>query len=327
MAKQTKKKAVRGRTPRRRTSPRVARTESAAPFKAPAARPEGTKRTSLSRWILPAALLFVVSGIAGSFIGIQVKSRPTFALKTEYNFGSTVQGRIFDKSFSFENIGTKALVIKELRASDGSVNAIVGSGNPPVSIPPGGSSELKVTLHTVGKVGPLDDAVTVVTNDPRQPERIVDVKANVTLPVGAASHPEFRELKEIVKGDCVSCHVTPGVGKKGKELYEAACAVCHGMQGEGRVAPPLNQAGVTMRDENSLTDTISKGTGNMPGYLQGTAESGPYDKVQIASLVKFIKAWQKNFQSPPPMGHPGMMPPMHAPNAPAPKPINQAIIN
>jgi len=171
----------------------------------------------------------------------------------------------------------------------------VGSAKPPVTIKPGDSSDIKVTIKTAGKSGAMTKTITVVTNDPREPNRAMNLTSTVVLPAGAMSHPEFKGAQEILRGQCMSCHVTPGIGKKGAVLYEAACAMCHGDQGEGKTAAALNQPGMAQRDDKAVFEIIAKGiqARGMPGFLKGEVESGPYDKAQLESLVTFIKGWQR----------------------------------
>ena len=163
-----------------------------------------------------------------------------------------------------------------------------------MTVEPGKSNDIKVTINTAGKSGALQKTITVVTNDPKEASRVMNLTATVILPPGAMSHPEFKGAQEILKGQCMSCHVTPGLGKKGAALFKEACAMCHGDRGEGNTAGPLNQPGIVVRDDKVLFDMIAKGlqTSGMPGFLKGEVENGPYDKEQLDSLVKFIKAWK-----------------------------------
>lgn len=68
--------------------------------------------------LVAAALLVAVSaGAFGALIGIRVKARPTLSFKPEYDFGKVIQGRVLEKTFAFDNTGSKPLIIQQLKTS------------------------------------------------------------------------------------------------------------------------------------------------------------------------------------------------------------------
>ncbi|MFN8481582.1 MAG: c-type cytochrome [Anaerolineae bacterium] len=98
------------------------------------------------------------------------------------------------------------------------------------------------------------------------------------------------------------CRVPPGVimpprpteaPKMGAALYAERCAVCHGDQGEGKgkVGTSLNGPEfLSTVSDALLTDAIANGREGTT--MSPWAKNGLDDK-QIASLVQYIRKWQK----------------------------------
>lgn len=105
-------------------------------------------------------------------------------------------------------------------------------------------------------------------------------------------------VAKIFTGKCRSCHVTPGIGKKGKELFDVSCEMCHGRAGAQRLKElpgiKLNKAFLTSISNKTLYHLIATGTPDlkkwqmMPGFLK--KNGGPLTKSQVLSLVKYLKS-------------------------------------
>jgi hypothetical protein len=91
------------------------------------------------------------------------------APKIEFNskvfeFGEIPEGQKVDYVFKIMNKGKKDLLIRSTKASCGCTAANTGSN----MIQPGGSTDLKVSFDSQGKVGMQTKTITVISNDPNQ---------------------------------------------------------------------------------------------------------------------------------------------------------------
>jgi hypothetical protein len=96
-----------------------------------------------------------------------------------FNFGTITQGQSVDYIFQFKNTGKSDLVIRKTKASCGCTVI-----NPSKSLlKPGETADLKVKFNSTGKLNRQNKSITVITNDPSQPQ----VTLRVTGMVEAAS--------------------------------------------------------------------------------------------------------------------------------------------
>jgi len=148
--------------------------------------------------------------------------------ETKHDFGKAWQGENLQNIFTFTNGGQSPLEITSVRASCGCTAAIVskatGSENPageqngsnpaPGGNPlyaqghqaagarqtfaPGESGSIKVTFRTAGKVSHAGSTVSVYSNDPRTPTTMLQVSANVLVPVEV--RPTIVRFNRVGKG-------------------------------------------------------------------------------------------------------------------------------
>lgn len=87
----------------------------------------------------------------------------------------------------------------------------------------------------------------------------------------------------------------------GRKLYASACAGCHGSRGEGGEGPALNNAVLLGAATDSyLVETISRGRRGtaMQGFLKPSVVRPALSAEQIASVVVFIRSWEKSAGQP-----------------------------
>ncbi|MFQ5455265.1 MAG: DUF1573 domain-containing protein [Nitrospirota bacterium] len=199
--------------------------------------------------------------------------------KDRYDFGRITQGKIVEHIFRFVNIGNEDLIIKEVNTSCGCTAALISSE----TIKPDEEGEIQISYNSEARSGKVTRKITVVSNDPVEPEKELVINAYVD----ASMHEGFKSGDSLFSERCGSCHAEPAEGKKGKELYEAVCHFCHGIRGEGKTAPPL--IGKWRVGEKSLRDTIMKGVAGteMPAF--GKKNGGPLYDEQIESLLSYIR--------------------------------------
>lgn len=89
-----------------------------------------------------------------------------------YNFGTVETGEIVKHDFVLKNTGKNDLHIRKTRASCGCTVATLDKE----VIKPGESSKISIKFNTKGRTGSQRKTVTVITNDPRNPTSVLEVK-------------------------------------------------------------------------------------------------------------------------------------------------------
>jgi mono/diheme cytochrome c family protein len=148
---------------------------------------------------------------------------------------------------------------------------------------PGKQGTLRVVFDTTGKSGNLVRNIYLVTNDPLNPQKSVQVKGNIDNYHRLAG-AGFQPANLFNKG-CVSCHGDRGKGKLGDELYTSLCAFCHRTGGS---AVALDNTFKGSRQPAALRQKIGSGIGKMPGFA--IAHGGPLAEKQVESLVGYLSA-------------------------------------
>ena len=95
---------------------------------------------------------------------------------TEYDFGVVKEGDMVTTNFVLTNIGKKDLEIRKTKANCGCTVSEPEKDH----LKPGESTNIKVTYNSAGKKGTETKEVTVFSNDPSGPARVLKIKANVT---------------------------------------------------------------------------------------------------------------------------------------------------
>ena len=208
-------------------------------------------------------------------------------------------------NFVVTNVSEQPVLITRLRTSCGCTVAQLPST--PYKLDPGSHVSIAVTLNLRGKIGTLAKTVTVETS---AGNKTLLVRANIphapaaALPVSTAlssARPSpkvsndramniqnaLADRQAIFKGDCASCHVTPGTGKTGAELFTVSCGICHEAEHRAAMVPDL-KVPRGPRDTAFWQTWITRGK---PGTLMpafAAAHGGPLTPEQIASLTAFL---------------------------------------
>ena len=95
--------------------------------------------------------------------------------ETKHDFGKVKEGNIVEYTFSFLNTGKEILKINDVRTSCGCTAALVSSER----LEPGAEGTLKVELDTKNRSGKMSRTITIQSNDPRDPTKILTVYADV----------------------------------------------------------------------------------------------------------------------------------------------------
>jgi uncharacterized cupredoxin-like copper-binding protein len=95
--------------------------------------------------------------------------------ETQYNFGQVVEGKVVDHVFSFANDGDQKLTIKEVKNSCGCTAALLTKKE----LAPGEKGELKVELNTANRSGKMTRNITIISDDPKEPQKNLTIFAEV----------------------------------------------------------------------------------------------------------------------------------------------------
>jgi len=95
--------------------------------------------------------------------------------ETQHDFGKVNEGDMVEYTFSFANKGSSVLTIKDIKTSCGCTAALVSQDN----INPGQEGTLKVELNTKNRSGKMSRTVTISSNDPKDPSKILTIYADV----------------------------------------------------------------------------------------------------------------------------------------------------
>jgi mono/diheme cytochrome c family protein len=194
-------------------------------------------------------------------------------------------------SFSLTNVTDNEVIINAVRTSCGCTVAKVP--NLPWHIPAGSNGTFEIVADLRGKSGILSKTVTV---DSSAGYRFLTVR--VSIPAGPASsnaladrarnmQVAMADRQAVFRGDCATCHLHPGMGRRGEELYHAVCGVCHEAEHRASMVPNLRALGHPT-DAEFWREVISKGKSNtlMPAF--SVAEGGPLADDQVQSLVDYL---------------------------------------
>jgi hypothetical protein len=98
-----------------------------------------------------------------------------------YNFGSVTNGVPVTHTFKIRNAGTGNLIIGAVNTSCGCTAAKPTK----TTLAPGEESEVKVTFDTRFDKGPATRTITVLNNDPKNPQAELTIKGDVKVQVAA----------------------------------------------------------------------------------------------------------------------------------------------
>lgn len=95
--------------------------------------------------------------------------------ETQYDFGTVKEGSVVSHTFEFENKGNATLDISNIKTSCGCTAALVSSKQ----IAPGKSGTIKIDLDTKNRQGRMSRTITISSNDPEIPNKVITIYADV----------------------------------------------------------------------------------------------------------------------------------------------------
>lgn len=95
--------------------------------------------------------------------------------KNQHNFGKVHEGEVYKHTFQFTNSGNSTLKIKDVKTSCGCAVAEISTKE----VEPGKSASLKVELDTSKRKGRMSRSITVMSNDPDTPNKVLTLYAEI----------------------------------------------------------------------------------------------------------------------------------------------------
>jgi mono/diheme cytochrome c family protein len=165
----------------------------------------------------------------------------------------------------------------------------------PWTLAPGTNGQIGVTVNLAGKFGTVvktvhvgtdrgsRDLIVQITIVPLQNRPLTDAERARQMSIAKV------DRQAVFKNDCATCHMNRGQYKYGKELYDADCGICHEAEHRASMVPDLHSLKVpTNTDFWNTWIAHGKAGSFMPAFC--TADGGPLNDMQIASLASYLNA-------------------------------------
>ncbi len=95
-----------------------------------------------------------------------------------FNFGTITQKETIKHTFSFKNTGKETLIIRKVSTTCSCTASEPSSYN----IAPGQEGNIVVTFNAAGKIGKQFQTITLITNDPHKPDKLLRMIGTVEKP-------------------------------------------------------------------------------------------------------------------------------------------------
>jgi uncharacterized cupredoxin-like copper-binding protein len=114
--------------------------------------------------------------ISGKIVTGEQSGVPTIHFpETQHDFGKVSEGEKINYTFRFVNKGQSELLIKDVKSSCGCTAALLSSSN----VKPGQEGTIKVEFDTKNRSGKNSKTITVQSNDPKDPTKILTIYADI----------------------------------------------------------------------------------------------------------------------------------------------------
>lgn len=123
------------------------------------------------------------------------------AATTTIDFGRVIQGQQAVQTLTLKNSGDAALVLGKIQSSCGCTAATLEA----TTVPPGGTTQLTITLTTTGRQGEQHKSLLLTSNDPARPQLALTVKAVIQVEFAVVPAPP--DFGTVEQGQSISLHV------------------------------------------------------------------------------------------------------------------------
>lgn len=135
----------------------------------------------MKRWMSLLAL-----ALMGTALLSACGSQPQISvMEASLNLGDVVNGEVITRQVNVQNTGQTDLVIEAVTTSCGCTQATLE----PMTIAAGSSGALRIQFdsgaHGPALTGEIVRQIFILSNDPKQPEMVVELVANILPPAGS----------------------------------------------------------------------------------------------------------------------------------------------
>ena len=120
-------------------------------------------------------MILKISGTVVMSKNPEAKVPVLYFSETKHDYGKVKEGNVVEYTFKFRNKGVATLKIKDVRTSCGCTAALVSSEK----LEPGAEGTIKVELDTKNRSGKMSRTITIQSNDPRDPTKILTVYVDI----------------------------------------------------------------------------------------------------------------------------------------------------
>ena len=118
--------------------------------------------------------------LAGMILTACAGGEPQINLETtNFDFGDVVNGDVLERDLAVNNEGNEPIIAQSVSTTCGCTTATLE----PMTIPAGGSANLHITFdsgaHGPELTGQITRQIFITSNDPDQPEAMVEFTANI----------------------------------------------------------------------------------------------------------------------------------------------------
>ena len=123
--------------------------------------------------------------LAGILLTACAGGQPQINLETtNFDFGDVVNGDVLERDLVVNNEGNEPIITQSVSTTCGCTTATLE----PMTIPAGGSANLHITFdsgaHGPELTGQITRQIFITSNDPNQPEAMIEFTANIVTEEG-----------------------------------------------------------------------------------------------------------------------------------------------
>jgi uncharacterized cupredoxin-like copper-binding protein len=122
----------------------------------------------------PQQIITIKGNVVAGDVKQDVKPVLEFS-ETQHDFGKIEEGKVVEHTFKFKNTGKATLNISDIKTSCGCTAALVSSEK----IDPGEEGTLLVELDSKNRKGKMSRTITIKSNDPKNPTKVLTVYADI----------------------------------------------------------------------------------------------------------------------------------------------------